>query len=442
MYKLLLNLFFLLLLISNELNGTGPNEDILTLSFDHRGARRVLDFADQYLSEAARKTPFPKSSTSNGKGVFNLGQSYDLQNVNASKKPQGQAQGLSEFQAGQKRGREEDFDDSPVQWKRRNVQEKVKKDKLFLSSQSSIRGIRVIRDIRPKGQSRKQASLPSERKGASRKFNAASRGAIKSSFTSRDSQLSFKKSLAFSPTLTKAILDATETQALKGIIDPIIKEEILTLAPLFRQVLKIQQMKIQHPKSPKITPHKVKRIVDCLNMRIAHAYRKFERKVYGRNRIVFQNDDLIDPFFQKSEDGQKKESGMTNLELMLRSRAPLGPDGQPINLHHTTQDDEDGQAPLLEVSQTTHGKYHGKLHAKPRSKEGMSVGDRKKFDAFRKWYWFKRGVTFLAKLKNSEERDHPLFKRALEEFRRIKRRISDKHSPEKAAVIRTFKGFI
>lgn len=75
----------------------------------------------------------------------------------------------------------------------------------------------------------------------------------------------------------------------------------------------------------------------------------FERKFWSKDPVefrgnkVFQRDDLID---LKLVD---KETGLTNLQLMSKGRAPIGPDGMPINLHHMTQK-HDGA--IAEVTQT------------------------------------------------------------------------------------------
>ncbi|MGO4569470.1 HNH/ENDO VII family nuclease [Rhizobium sp. 2YAF20] len=44
------------------------------------------------------------------------------------------------------------------------------------------------------------------------------------------------------------------------------------------------------------------------------------------------------------------KTGKANLELMQAGRAPIGPDGNPINLHHMTQT-QDG--PIAELTQTS-----------------------------------------------------------------------------------------
>src|SRR6056297_3361787 len=58
------------------------------------------------------------------------------------------------------------------------------------------------------------------------------------------------------------------------------------------------------------------------------------KQVAGRK--VYQRDDLIDP------DYVSPETGLSNRELMESGQAPIGPDGRPINLHHTTQDEPVG----------------------------------------------------------------------------------------------------
>ncbi|WP_082355222.1 HNH/ENDO VII family nuclease [Bacillus sp. FJAT-22090] len=45
----------------------------------------------------------------------------------------------------------------------------------------------------------------------------------------------------------------------------------------------------------------------------------------------------------------KDARGRTNLERMKKGLAPLGPDGKHINLHHTTQINENSIAEVTQV---------------------------------------------------------------------------------------------
>jgi uncharacterized protein YukE len=112
-----------------------------------------------------------------------------------------------------------------------------------------------------------------------------------------------------------------------------------------------------------------------------------ERKFWNREtefdgHRVYQRDDLIDP-------GRVDPKGRTNMERMERGLAPLGPDGKPVNLHHTTQRDDGA---LAEVSQTFHSKNHGVIHINPNTiPSGI---DRRAFDDLRERYWMHRADDF------------------------------------------------
>ena len=55
----------------------------------------------------------------------------------------------------------------------------------------------------------------------------------------------------------------------------------------------------------------------------------WKKSVDFKGNKVHQRNDLIDPTKIDSR------TGLSNLELMKSGRAPKGPDGKPINLHHT-----------------------------------------------------------------------------------------------------------
>jgi hypothetical protein len=99
---------------------------------------------------------------------------------------------------------------------------------------------------------------------------------------------------------------------------------------------------------------------------------------------VHQRDDLIDPL-------QKDDFGRTNLERMADGDAPLGPDGKPLNLHHTLQTDK---SPVAEVTQTMHTKHRRILHINWPPKDFPSGIDRPAFDKWREDYWTQRGLDF------------------------------------------------
>ncbi|WP_413208513.1 HNH/ENDO VII family nuclease, partial [Rhodospirillum sp. A1_3_36] len=98
-------------------------------------------------------------------------------------------------------------------------------------------------------------------------------------------------------------------------------------------------------------------------------------RVYQRNDLI--NPAMIDP-----------KTGKTNLELMQSGRAPLGPDGKSINLHHLTQQQNGA---IAEVTQTLHGSNHSVLHMPNNVPSGIG---RAQFKSWRKNYWKNRANDF------------------------------------------------
>lgn len=98
---------------------------------------------------------------------------------------------------------------------------------------------------------------------------------------------------------------------------------------------------------------------------------------------VFQRNDLINPNLVDLR------TGLTNSELMKAGRAPIGPDGRPINLHHMIQR-HDGA--IAEVTDTFHKKNSGVIHINPPSiPSGIN---RKEFSKWRGDYWKNRANDF------------------------------------------------
>ncbi|PMB05801.1 hypothetical protein CEN49_17265 [Fischerella thermalis CCMEE 5273] len=100
--------------------------------------------------------------------------------------------------------------------------------------------------------------------------------------------------------------------------------------------------------------------------------RDISRKVYQRNDIDWQ---AIDP-----------ESGLTNYQLAKQGRAPIGPDGMPMELHHVIQKEP---GPMVEVYESTHGQYHKVLHRLVEDGRSFRNNDvlEKQYNNFRKKYW-------------------------------------------------------
>ena len=70
----------------------------------------------------------------------------------------------------------------------------------------------------------------------------------------------------------------------------------------------------------------------------------------------------------------------TNLDLIKEGKAPYGPDGERVNLHHIGQKSD---SPLAELTNTEHKYYDGILHDKTKSSEI----ERPVFRAERQEYW-------------------------------------------------------
>lgn len=99
-------------------------------------------------------------------------------------------------------------------------------------------------------------------------------------------------------------------------------------------------------------------------------------------RAANQRNDLIDP---KRTD----KLGRSSLERMQKGNAPIGPDGEPMNLHHLLQTND---GPLAETTKTQHQTYAKTLHINPNT---LPSGiDRRQFDAWRRRYWIHRSNDF------------------------------------------------
>ena len=97
---------------------------------------------------------------------------------------------------------------------------------------------------------------------------------------------------------------------------------------------------------------------------------------------VYQRNDLIDPNKVHPVYG-------TNLEAMKQGKPPIGPDGKPINLHHTIQTND---GPIAEITQTFHQQNTGIIHINPNSiKSGIN---RPKFEKWKAKYWTQRAKDF------------------------------------------------
>ncbi|MDO4178663.1 MAG: HNH/ENDO VII family nuclease [Phascolarctobacterium sp.] len=104
------------------------------------------------------------------------------------------------------------------------------------------------------------------------------------------------------------------------------------------------------------------------------------RRVYQRNDIDFNYYDSA--------------SGMTNLERMQNGKAPIGSDGNPIQLHHTIQKESGNMA---EVKEITHQEYYSTLHGLISNGNSFRNNEKLKrqYNNFRRLYWKWRAQQFL-----------------------------------------------
>ncbi|WP_299289094.1 HNH/ENDO VII family nuclease [uncultured Tateyamaria sp.] len=96
---------------------------------------------------------------------------------------------------------------------------------------------------------------------------------------------------------------------------------------------------------------------------------------------VFQRNDLIDPNRVSEWTVRGQTVTGTNIERMAAGRAPIGPDGNSVNLHHLTQR-QDGA--IAEVTQTLHSSNHGILHMPNTVPSSIN---RSQFNTWSRNYW-------------------------------------------------------
>ena len=100
--------------------------------------------------------------------------------------------------------------------------------------------------------------------------------------------------------------------------------------------------------------------------------------------LVHQRDSFIDPLLRDT-------NGLTNIQRMKKGKAPIGPDGEALHLHHVLQ--EEGQ-PLVELTRSMHEKYYSNIHIFSKDKSFRSGIDRSNFSSFRSRYWKDRAKYF------------------------------------------------
>lgn len=127
-------------------------------------------------------------------------------------------------------------------------------------------------------------------------------------------------------------------------------------------------------------------LVDPLGLKCCSASdqnRKFWKNdpIEFNGNKVYQRDDLFDPNLMTTCRDKGKVFRGTNIERMATGRAPVGYDGNAVNLHPMLQTQN---GPTAKMSQTFHKTNHGVIHINPNTiPSGI---DRAAFDAWRKLY--------------------------------------------------------
>ena len=98
---------------------------------------------------------------------------------------------------------------------------------------------------------------------------------------------------------------------------------------------------------------------------------------------VYQRDDLID---LKLKDAR----GRTNEQRMSQGLAPVGPDGQSVNLHHVGQCET---CALQEMTKSYHQDNYSSLHSN--TGQSPSEIDRDNFNQWRRQYWIQRLIDMV-----------------------------------------------
>uniref|UniRef100_UPI0035CE8B70 HNH/ENDO VII family nuclease n=1 Tax=unclassified Bartonella TaxID=2645622 RepID=UPI0035CE8B70 len=122
---------------------------------------------------------------------------------------------------------------------------------------------------------------------------------------------------------------------------------------------------------------------------------KFTDSKFGQTNKAYKRDDLFDPNQRVKWRVNKKDVWGTNIERMETGRAPIGFDGEPVELHHLKQTHE---GPIAEMSKESHNKYNSVIHAP--SKTHQSLIEREKFNKWREEYWKERAKGYREQ-KNS-----------------------------------------
>ena len=114
-----------------------------------------------------------------------------------------------------------------------------------------------------------------------------------------------------------------------------------------------------------------------------HIEKFWEEPVECNGTKVYKRTDLIDPNLVDKQ-------GMTNLQRMQLGKAPKGPDGKSMELHHMIQSDNSA---IAEVTRTFHQRNKRVIHINPSTTP--SGINRAEFNKWRTAYWKLRAKDFM-----------------------------------------------
>ena len=128
-------------------------------------------------------------------------------------------------------------------------------------------------------------------------------------------------------------------------------------------------------------------------------YGKYRAQSFEGRRVFTQDIDIgepsfVDPKFVGKAIRERIKAGASNLDLMRGGKAPIGPDGRAMNLHHIIGDEP---GPMVELEGSVHSRYQGPLHGI--IEDGQSfrkvLGLEDAYDQFRGRYWKWRASQFI-----------------------------------------------
>ena len=130
---------------------------------------------------------------------------------------------------------------------------------------------------------------------------------------------------------------------------------------------------------------------------VAESGRSWSKTTFD-GRAVYKSKNAFDPHFTDSK------SGLNNVQLMRKGRAPIGTNGKPIELHHMTQAEVLGfvgkRGAVAEVKSNFHQKNYNAIHIYGRndpeyvSWRKLYPEQVKQFAAFKRSYWKYRAGDF------------------------------------------------